>query len=874
MPKSNFQYVYFGFVNFWENNKKDKMGFKFNPLYELKEGVWQKINFEYSPLKKYYNNIGLIFKDREFDIEEYRKINIFDKHFYVIGFNNKDIVQSYNGNNNLELSKIEKQIFSLKEFNIYPLCVVNKNSNLDEQCSYSEKIFIENNYSIFKNELLYLYSEDTNQYYGPYNLTEKDNHLCCSTLNNGNNFLVNVFAKNETTTILGDFEDFKFFLVTEKPTKVLDSATQERMYEVFESFLDCYEEGLNCKENIISLIIKSKEFFLYNLPTEIKKRREDVWKKATKEFSSNLENLDKFSDKIIRKVIRNVFSEPKFKNKDYYKKIITKTIDELQSCKEINAEIQRECEKRRNLLLEKVEKECDRERKEKLTKVQKEINDGKIELRKITIKSQNEQKQLETLEKKKNTLNTSVVLLEERLQTKENILQKLINEKENVEKEIQDLKNEEDEIKNLKKELENALQETVNKYNNVSGLVFKNELDKSLAYQINNLFNKEINKEIVESLSYETVSLKVNKRETLEQKELLNYLVKEIQRFRPNYSKNEIVNILLCIMQGFITVFSGSPGTGKTSICKIVSHVLGLDKEFYSNDYIKTNRFVSVSVEKGWNSKRDFIGYYNPLTGIVEKNNVKLYDLLKINDVEIKNKEIVFPSIVLLDEANLSPMEYYWSDFIKICDDNSGNETIDLGNGEIIFVSNCLRFLATINNDHTVETLSPRVISRAFIVSLPKNTKGTLKAREISKEDNYKPIKWEELEKLFFVEEDIDFLKGIKEIFEDIKDICYELQPNMISARIEKAVEKYCSVASHNDLFENENNINSNIIALDFVVLQKVLPQIHGNGETYKNNLVKLKEYLKEKGLIRSYEKVSVILESEKQNFGTFNFFN
>lgn len=31
-------------------------------------------------------------------------------------------------------------------------------------------------------------------------------------------------------------------------------------------------------------------------------------------------------------------------------------------------------------------------------------------------------------------------------------------------------------------------------------------------------------------------------------------------------------------------------------------------KEYY------TGRYVPVSVERGWTSKRDFIGYYNPLS--------------------------------------------------------------------------------------------------------------------------------------------------------------------------------------------------------------------------------------------------------------------
>ena len=35
--------------------------------------------------------------------------------------------------------------------------------------------------------------------------------------------------------------------------------------------------------------------------------------------------------------------------------------------------------------------------------------------------------------------------------------------------------------------------------------------------------------------------------------------------------------MLLCFCQGSLTVFSGQPGTGKTSICAILARALGLD---------------------------------------------------------------------------------------------------------------------------------------------------------------------------------------------------------------------------------------------------------------------------------------------------------
>ena len=49
-----------------------------------------------------------------------------------------------------------------------------------------------------------------------------------------------------------------------------------------------------------------------------------------------------------------------------------------------------------------------------------------------------------------------------------------------------------------------------------------------------------------------------------------------------------------------------------------------------------------------------------------------------------------FPFVILLDEANLSPMEYYWSDFMNICDDlgsQSNEAAIKASKEEILRMS-------------------------------------------------------------------------------------------------------------------------------------------------------------------------------------------
>ena len=134
------------------------------------------------------------------------------------------------------------------------------------------------------------------------------------------------------------------------------------------------------------------------------------------------------------------------------------------------------------------------------------------------------------------------------------------------------------------------------------------------------------------------------------------------------YQYNDIINMYICITQSFLTIFAGNPGSGKTSICNIIANSLGLNRALDENNS-DIMRFIPVSVERGWSSKRDLIGYYNPLTKKYDKSNGKIYDALRVLDNEKDNSS--FPMLVLLDEANLSPIEYYWAEFMRIADRES-----------------------------------------------------------------------------------------------------------------------------------------------------------------------------------------------------------
>ncbi|MBU3820276.1 MAG: hypothetical protein H9864_07915 [Candidatus Faecalibacterium intestinavium] len=362
--------------------------------------------------------------------------------------------------------------------------------------------------------------------------------------------------------------------------------------------------------------------------------------------------------------------------------------------------------------------------------------------------------------------------------------------------------------------------------------------------------------------------------------ELIEYLCRVIQIRRPNYSKNAIISIAICLTQGFLTVFSGDPGCGKTSICNIFGEALGLNKiadmiECPADSKEMVGRYVAVSVERGWTSKRDFVGYYNPLSKTFDKSNRRIYDALHQLDTEKQAGILKLPYIILLDEANLSPMEYYWSDFMNICDDLGPHSKVNLGEDYVFGVPETLHFVATINNDHTTETLSPRLIDRAWIITLPQ-----LNLRDYSSLGNEANIPAEEVEVISW--------KSLRDAFTPAKDECFftpELQKCYdsivaklrekkftVSPRIDIAIKRYWAIASK--YFEmDDTKTAAPTIALDYAIAQRILPKIGGNGEEFEKWLKEFSSLCSSNGLNTSAAIVKDIIERGNQQMKYYQFF-
>lgn len=343
-----------------------------------------------------------------------------------------------------------------------------------------------------------------------------------------------------------------------------------------------------------------------------------------------------------------------------------------------------------------------------------------------------------------------------------------------------------------------------------------------------------------------------------------------------NLSYNETANLVLSVLQNYLTIFSGLPGVGKTSTVNNLAAALGIKGESGN----KAN-FLNVAVARGWTSSKDLLGNKNAIHQNYEEGRTGIYSMLKAleeckNNPEsnVVNHEML--SLILLDEANLSPMEHYWSDFLSICDTVDQGKTLNLGGRDKQFTLELppsLRFIATINTDATVEPLSDRLLDRAGVITIG-NEDLSQPESIVDKMIFNGAVPYKELAEAFKI--DRKSLQGLEESgkldseLSIIQEISNALQVDIantpavyISKRKLIAINSYCAVA-------NELNYQQ-VSPIDFAVAQHILPKIKGHGKGFKDRLLGLDKVLGDSRLLQSKRLLKQIIDNGSEFADTFS---
>ncbi|HAV5391116.1 TPA: hypothetical protein ACVB6Z_000547 [Acinetobacter baumannii] len=357
----------------------------------------------------------------------------------------------------------------------------------------------------------------------------------------------------------------------------------------------------------------------------------------------------------------------------------------------------------------------------------------------------------------------------------------------------------------------------------------------------------------------------------------IKYLQNEINgNFERQLSYSDTANLLVSVLQSYITILNGNPGIGKTSTVRNFAAALGL----LSPDPGKIGNFLNVPVGRGWTSKRNLLGFMNPVEHIYNPADTGIYNLLKAlnenkNTQESENINHEFLSLILLDEANLSSMEHYWADFLSICDTFQEGSMINLGGikREMLELPQSLRFIGTINNDATVEALSDRLLDRASIITLNHNdvaNNGVTPLSLMQDELFNGAVTYKELANAFIADSTAnlsDSVENDSSLISQISNILSTEIPNCssitISPRKLKAIYSYLVVANELDYQQ--------VAPIDYAIAQHIIPKIKGYGKSFKNRLLELEALLSTSHLTHSRRLIKQIMENGGDFGDTFS---
>lgn len=272
-------------------------------------------------------------------------------------------------------------------------------------------------------------------------------------------------------------------------------------------------------------------------------------------------------------------------------------------------------------------------------------------------------------------------------------------------------------------------------------------------------------------------------------------------------------------------ILEGLSGTGKTSLPKFFAEYVNCLSCF-------------TPVQASWKDRSDILGYYNDFS----KKFKETPFLRTLYNASYQNNEI---NIMVLDEMNLSRVEYYFADFLSVLELDKDKWEIELmpssTKGELPkkFVNGCCVkipdntwFIGTANKDDSTFTITDKVYDRASVIDFSSRNEPT------NNNMHAKSIHISSTELLQLFEESIDNsvanipskeydrFNKLSEFMLDKFDINFG---NRILNQIKKFVPVFVSCGG---------TISK---AIDIMFARKILRKLDGRfDEGLKSNLIKL----------------------------------
>lgn len=401
-----------------------------------------------------------------------------------------------------------------------------------------------------------------------------------------------------------------------------------------------------------------------------------------------------------------------------------------------------------------------------------------------------------------------------------------------------------------------------------------------------------------------------------------------------NLLKNKEDSLMTMLIAGLLTkplaILAGVSGTGKSRMVRHLAYKTCLDEDLKPSDESAPGNFKMVQVKPSWHDSADLLGYRSAVN---EKHEYVSTDFVKF--VLKAHAYPNTPFFVCLDEMNLAPVEHYFAEFLSACESirkidgknewtsdpivaatDFDNNVLNLG-GDILFESadaaldaalkktkariekeglfipRNLFVVGTVNMDDSTGGFSRKVLDRAMTIVMNE-----VNLEDLKKDDKDLTLSDDNLfttaEIAKFINRE-DFDKGMLEngFIEQLEDIRLKLAktPFALAYRFARETCMYkkallsildaAEVVKKSDgsaKMDGSTAINAERacgdIALDHMILMKLLPRLTGTTEKREDVIKKINAFLdtliKEK--LISKETLKDMVDRAKDNGGYLSF--
>ena len=291
------------------------------------------------------------------------------------------------------------------------------------------------------------------------------------------------------------------------------------------------------------------------------------------------------------------------------------------------------------------------------------------------------------------------------------------------------------------------------------------------------------------------------------------------------YSIDTIRAFVSGLASSRLLILEGISGLGKTSLPRYFAEYTGSNVSF-------------TSVQSSWRDRSDVLGYYNDFSGTF-KETPFLRALYRANYEEDKI------NLLVLDEMNLSRVEYYFADFLSVLELDRDLWKIELmpvsTGGTLpeklekcsIRIPENVWFVGTANKDESTYAMTDKVYDRAIVIDFVH------RQEELGRGGEVAPVHIGEagLTRLFDAAagRGVGFGRAEAEKFGKFTDFMYNTFDVTLGNRLMQQLAKFVPVyVACGGTAEK---------ALDLLVSRKVLRRLEGRfGEDLRENLEKLEK--------------------------------